>query len=171
MSRRGGERSHAWPVWRRDLVLIVGLAVVTFILSASFDLLNKVIDWIYYHDTWQLDELFTVFIFLAVAMSVFAFRRYRELVAEAGRRQRAEEATAQLVPALERAREDVASLRKIVPVCPSCKRIRDTRGNWYEMETYLEVHYMTRVNDGLCPGCARDAYVPASDKGRDTLLR
>ena len=98
------------------------------------------------------------------------FRRYQELVAEAERRQQAEAATAKLVPALERAREDAASLRKIVPVCPSCKRIRDTRGNWYEMETYLEIHYMTRVNDGLCPGCARDAYVPSSDRMRQGTM-
>ncbi len=156
----------AWPAWRRDLVVIAGLAVIIFILSASFDLLNKIIDWLYHHDTWQLDELITVFVFLSAAMSVYAFRRYQELVAEADRRQQAEAATARLVPALERAREDAASLRKIVPVCPSCKRIRDTRGNWYEMETYLEIHYMTRVNDGLCPGCARDAYVPSSDRMR-----
>ena len=153
------EHFRAWPAWRRDLIVIMCTAVIVFAVSASIDLLNKIIAWIYQHDTWQLDELFTVFIFLAGAMSFYAFRRYHELLAEMARRQRAEATTAQLVPALERAREDAASLRKIVPVCPSCKRIRDTKGDWFEMETYLEVHYMTRVNDGLCPGCARDAYV------------
>jgi hypothetical protein len=148
----------AWPVWRKDLVLVAVTAIVVFVLSASVDLLNMVIGWIYKHETWQLDEMFTVFIFLTFAMSVYAFRRYRELVAEINRRTQAEAANAQLIPALERAREDAASLRKIVPVCPSCKRIRDTKGNWFELETYLEIHYRTRINDGLCPGCARDAY-------------
>jgi hypothetical protein len=159
MLRRSYERYRAWPAWRKDLIIIAGTAVIVFAISASMDLLNKIIDWIYRHETWQLDELFTVFIFLAGAMSFYAFRRYRELLAEVVRRQRAEATNAELVPALERAREDAASLRKIVPVCPSCKRIRDTKGNWFEMETYLEVHYMTRFNDGLCPGCARDAYI------------
>ena len=151
--------TRPWPVWQRDLAIIGGSSAVVFAVSAYFDLLNVVITWIHQHETWQLDELFTVFIFLSGAMSMYAFRRYRELLREVALREHAEATNARLVPALERAREDAASLRKILPVCPTCKRIRDTRGNWYEMETYLEVHYMTRVNDGLCPGCARDAFL------------
>jgi hypothetical protein len=160
-------RFGAWPVWRKDLVLIGGSAAAVFALSATFDVLNLIIGWIYQHETWQLDEMFTVFIFLTVAMSIYAFRRYREMRSEVRRREHAEATNAQLVPALERAREDAASLRKILPVCPTCKRIRDTRGNWYEMETYLEVHYAARVNDGQCPGCARDAFVRAQTRMRD----
>jgi hypothetical protein len=141
----------------KDLVVIIALAFVVFTVSAAFDLLNKIIAWIYQHDTWQLDELFTVVLYLVVALSVYAYRRHREFVVEAGRRQVAESEKAQLIPELQRARGDVATLRKILPVCPSCKRIRDTKGDWYQMETYMEIHLQARLNDGLCPGCARDA--------------
>jgi hypothetical protein len=158
MTFRVLDRFRIWPPWRKDLVVVAATAIVVFALSASADLLNAIIGWIYKHETWQLDEMFTVFIFLAGAMSLYAFRRYRELVVEIARRKQVEAANARLVPALERAREDAASLRKIVPVCPSCKRIRDTKGNWFELETFLEVHYMGRVNEGLCPGCARELY-------------
>jgi hypothetical protein len=141
----------------KDLVVIIVLSFVVFALSAAFDLLNKIIAWIYQHDTWQLDELFTVVLYLVVALSVYAFRRHREFVVETGRRQIAESEKAQLIPELQRARGDVATLRKILPICPSCKRIRDTKGDWYQMETYMEIHLQARLNNGLCPGCARDA--------------
>lgn len=161
-------RVRSWPIWRRDLVLIGGSAAVVFAVSASFNVLNMIIGWIYQHETWQLDELFTVCIFLTGAMSVYAFRRYRDMLREIALRQHAEAANARLVPALERAREDAASLRKIIPVCPSCKRIRDTKGDWFALETYLEIHYMSRVNDALCPGCARDAFVRAQARVHDS---
>jgi hypothetical protein len=148
---------HERPRAVRDLVVIIASAVAVFAVSATFDLLNKIIAWIYRHDTWQLDELFTVVLYLVVALSVFAIRRHREFVAETRRREAAESEKAQLLPELQRMRGDVASLRKILPVCPSCKRIRDTKGDWYQMETYMEIHLQARLNNGLCPGCARDA--------------
>ena len=112
----------------------------------------------YRHDTWQLDELFTVALYLAVAISIYSWRRYRELLEQVRLREKAEAEKARLFPELERARADVSTLRTLVPMCSSCKRIRDQRGNWDPVEVYLENKHSTKIDDGLCPDCARKSY-------------
>jgi hypothetical protein len=142
----------------KDLVIILGVSVIIFVLSAFFDVFNKAISWIYRHDTWQLDELFTVAVYLAVAISIYAWRRHRELLDEYRHRQKAEAEKAELVPELERALADVTTLRTLLPICSSCKRIRDPKGYWDPVEVYIENHTSAKINDGLCPDCARKMY-------------
>jgi hypothetical protein len=144
--------------FKRDLLIIGCGAVLVFALSAYFDLFNTIIGWIYSHNTWQLDEFFTVAACLIVAGVIFAWRRQKELLQNIRQREKVEGENARLVPELERALDAAARLRKILPVCPACKRVRDAHGDWLPLEMYMEVYYMARLNDGLCPGCAREAY-------------
>jgi hypothetical protein len=142
----------------KDLLVINGVAVVVFALSARFDIFNKLVDWMYRHDTWQLDELFTVAIYLVCAFAFYAWRRHRELVEQIHRRERAEAERAQLTPRLERALADVSHLKKLLPMCSSCRRVRDDRGYWDQVEAYVEVHFSTRMDAGICPECAAKLY-------------
>ena len=48
---------------------------------------------------------------------------------------------------------DVA-LRGILPVCPSCRRVRDGRGEWRELESYLREQASSEVRHDLCAQCA-----------------
>jgi hypothetical protein len=139
-------------------MVVLVAAVFVFAVSAVFDLFNVVIAWIYRHDTWQLDEVFTVAVYLVIAFAVYAWRRHRDLVVQTRRREQAELETAQLIPELERARTNVADFQKILPVCPACKRIRDAKGDWYQLETYVELHYLAKFDDGFCPDCSRELY-------------
>lgn len=50
------------------------------------------------------------------------------------------------------------TLRGLVPVCASCKRIRDAAGAWHDMETYVQAHSEARFSHGICPGCQDDLY-------------
>jgi type VI protein secretion system component VasK len=142
----------------RDLVIIALLALILFAVSAAFDLFNRIIEWVYTHDTWQLDELFTVAVYLVGAGVVYGWRRYRELIAQIARRERAEAEQARLIPELENALADVSRLKNLLPLCSSCRRVRDDRGYWSEVEEYVEIHFSTRFDDGLCPECARKLY-------------
>jgi hypothetical protein len=162
-----GRTSHFAPGSHavRDLVIIALLALVLFLVSAAFDLFNRIIEWVYTHDTWQLDELFTVALYLVAAGIVYGWRRNRELIAQIGRRERAEAERARLIPELENALADVSRLKTLLPICSSCRRVRDDRGYWTEVEEYVEIHFSTRFDDGLCPACARKLY-SASDKKR-----
>jgi hypothetical protein len=140
------------PAAFKDLVFVLGVSVVIFILGARFDIFNMVISWVYRHDTWQLDELFTVAVYFTVAISIYAWRRHRELLDQIRRREKAEAERAQLVPELERALADVSTLRMLLPMCSSCN------GYWDPVEVYIENHIAAKIDDGFCPDCARKRY-------------
>jgi hypothetical protein len=142
----------------KDLVIVVALGLIVFAISAAFDIFNKIISLVYRHDTWQLDELFTVAVYLVFAIAIYARRRHNELVVQVRRREQAEAEKARLVPELESALADVATLRKLLPICSSCKKVRDDRGSWNEVEVYIESHFLARLDDGICPDCARKLY-------------
>jgi hypothetical protein len=142
----------------QDIVVISVLSILVFAFSASFDLFNAIIAWVYRHDTWQLDELFSVSVFLVVAIAVYAWRRNRELAEEIRRREQAEAEKASLIPELESALADVHALKKLLPFCTSCRRVREDSGYWNQVEGYMESHFSTRLDGGLCPDCARRFY-------------
>jgi hypothetical protein len=150
----------------KDLVVILVLSVLVFAVSAAFDVFDKVIGWVYAHDTWQLDELFTVGVYLAIAMAVYAWRRHQELLHSTTIRKQVEAEKARLLPALERARADVTDLKKLIPICSSCGKLRDDQGYWNQLEEYLETHLHAKTDAGLCPECARKLYGPGGERFR-----
>jgi len=44
-------------------------------------------------------------------------------------------------------------LRGLLPICYSCKRIRDEKGHWKHVEIYVEEHSEAQFSHGLCPDC------------------
>jgi hypothetical protein len=151
MRKKYSERPRAL----REVFVLVMIAVVVFAVSAVFDIFNMIISWIYRHETWQLDEIFTVTIYLVLAIAVYAFRRYNELVVQIRLREEAERERERLIPELESARADIQRLRILLPICYSCKKIRGDSGYWEEAETYVEVELNTKIAHGLCPDCAK----------------
>ena len=60
--------------------------------------------------------------------------------------------------ALKKAREELKSLRGILPICASCKKIRDDKGYWNQIEAYISQHSEADFSHGICPECARKLY-------------
>lgn len=69
-----------------------------------------------------------------------------------------EEKRAKALQEQEQALEDVRVLRGLLPICASCKKIRDDRGYWTEMELYITAHSEADFSHGVCPECARRLY-------------
>jgi methyl-accepting chemotaxis protein len=63
---------------------------------------------------------------------------------------------------LERAAERVQVLRGLLPVCSSCKKIRDDQGYWRQVEQFVAAHLDARVTHGICPDCAVKLYGDAA---------
>lgn len=59
---------------------------------------------------------------------------------------------------LRAALTDVRTLSGLVPICASCKHIRNDQGYWQQIESYLSQHLDTKFSHGLCPDCARRLY-------------
>jgi hypothetical protein len=53
---------------------------------------------------------------------------------------------------------ELEALRRIVPICSMCKKIRDDRDYWSEVESYMKEHLSIDFSHSLCPKCAREFY-------------
>jgi hypothetical protein len=63
-----------------------------------------------------------------------------------------------LIESLSKALDEVKTLSGIVPICASCKRIRDDAGYWSQVETYVAKHTHAQFSHGVCPECAQRLY-------------
>ena len=59
---------------------------------------------------------------------------------------------------LEEALAQIKSLRGLLPICASCKKIRDDKGYWQSVEGYISAHSDAQFSHGLCPDCVRKLY-------------
>ena len=54
---------------------------------------------------------------------------------------------------LETALKEIKTLKGFVPICSSCKKIRDDKGYWNQLEAYLEKHSDASFSHSMCPEC------------------
>ena len=73
-------------------------------------------------------------------------------------RKHAEQEREELIARLQDALMKVRTLSGLLPICVSCKRIRDDRGYWNQIEEYVRGHSEAEFSHGLCPACARKLY-------------
>lgn len=59
---------------------------------------------------------------------------------------------------LKSALQEVQTLSGLLPICASCKSIRDDKGYWKKIESYIETHTDAVFSHGLCPDCMKDLY-------------
>ena len=59
---------------------------------------------------------------------------------------------------LQKALQEVKALSGLLPICSSCKKIRDEKGSWNNMETYISEHSDAEFSHGICPDCAQRLY-------------
>ena len=59
---------------------------------------------------------------------------------------------------LETALSNVRRLEGLLPMCSSCKKIRDDQGYWNEVEKYLTDHSEATFSHGMCPHCAQNYF-------------
>ena len=67
-------------------------------------------------------------------------------------------ALADRVRELEDALTRVKQLQGLLPICSYCKKVRDDRNYWQQVETYIEGHSDAQFTHGICPEC-REKYV------------
>lgn len=60
--------------------------------------------------------------------------------------------------ALKRAREEIQTLRGILPVCAECKKVREDGGEWITLEHFISRHTEAELSHGMCPDCITRLY-------------
>ena len=62
---------------------------------------------------------------------------------------------------IHKLKEDLAEVNKLsglLPICASCKKIRNEEGNWNQIEEYLSDRSEVKFSHGVCPECAKNLY-------------
>jgi len=63
-----------------------------------------------------------------------------------------------LTTELKMALDHIKQLQGMLPICSVCKKIRDDRGYWNQIESYISEHSEVKFSHGLCPVCAKKFY-------------
>lgn len=67
----------------------------------------------------------------------------------------AEQEKEKLIAELKIALQNIKTLSGLLPICSSCKKIRNDKGYWEQLELYITKHTDTLFSHGLCPDCAK----------------
>jgi len=81
-------------------------------------------------------------------------------------RKEAEEERERLIGELQEALAEVKTLSGLLPICASCKSIRDDQGYWQQIEAYIRDHSEAEFSHSVCPECAKKLYPEIFDKKR-----
>jgi PAS domain S-box-containing protein len=75
----------------------------------------------------------------------------------------------QLIRDLQSALANVKSLSGLLPICAGCKKIRDDKGYWDQVESYIQKHSEAKFSHGLCPDCIKKWYPDLKEGGPGDL--
>jgi DNA-binding NtrC family response regulator len=78
-------------------------------------------------------------------------------------RKRIQEERERLISELRTALAEVKKLSGLLPMCSSCKKIRDDKGYWNQLEEYISGHSEADFSHGICPECAKKLYPEYAD--------
>ena len=73
-------------------------------------------------------------------------------------RKLAEAERERLIAQLQAALAEVKRLSGLIPICSSCKKIRDDQGYWTRVEEYIQEHSEAEFTHGICPECKEKLY-------------
>ena len=71
---------------------------------------------------------------------------------------RAERERDALIVELKKAISEIKQLSTMLPICSHCKKIRDDKGYWSQIENYISAHSDTQFSHSICPDCAKKYY-------------
>jgi hypothetical protein len=74
------------------------------------------------------------------------------------KRRRVEQERESLIVELKDALANVNILSGLLPICANCKKIRDDKGYWNQIEAYISEHSEAEFSHGMCPECAKKLY-------------
>ena len=75
-----------------------------------------------------------------------------------GKIKQADKEKSVVIAELKKALEEIKTLSGFLPICASCKKIRDDQGYWNQIEVYISEHSEAEFSHGICPECAQKLY-------------
>ncbi len=95
----------------------------------------------------RLEYIITSMIFILIAL-IFPLRWLFKDIAK----------REQVISELQTALDNIQTLRGLLPICASCKKIRDDDGYWHQVEVYIRDHSEAEFSHSICPLCTKKLY-------------
>jgi len=133
----------------RDFVAILFIAIITFILASTFDILEKIVNLSARYEHFEIDEIVKTFIVLVFCMGFFSYRRWGEIV-------KSRDIIIQKNKEMQIAIAEINRLKGTMPLCRFCKKIRNDSGGWVPLDIYLNEHSDANVSHDVCPLCTKE---------------
>ena len=92
------------------------------------------------------------------------------VVRDITKRKQDEEEREKLFLELKESLANVKTLSGMLPMCAACKKIRDDKGYWKQVESYVSEHTEAVFSHGICPECAKKAYEELEKFKKDSNL-
>ena len=83
---------------------------------------------------------------------------YTGIIRDISERNQHEEEREKLIYSLKESLAKVRALSGLLPICASCKKIRDDKGYWNQIEAYIRDHSEAEFSHGICPDCSKKLY-------------
>jgi hypothetical protein len=103
------------------------------------DLFESLIPFLESVDQYEIDELIFVGPIITLGLIVLIFFLFHENLKL-------------------RYRAEVNKLRDLLPICANCKKIRDSKGYWHQVEKYIADHTDATFSHGICQKCMEKLY-------------
>ena len=131
----------------------------------------------HFYQAWWF-YIISALLIVLLAVALYCRRIAMLKQAEESKLQHLREREHELAHRVEEAVAKIKVLSGLLPICASCKNIRDDSGYWNQMEAYIAKHSHAEFSHGICPDCAKKLYpdfadtiIPKSEGGRMGLSR
>jgi PAS domain S-box-containing protein len=91
----------------------------------------------------------------------------RDIVRNITERRKAENEKEALIAKLQKALDEITTLKGILPFCSFCKKIRDDKGYWERVDIYISNHSEANISHSICPECAEKHYPEIKHKAEN----
>ncbi len=170
-----GQPGHGRGILHGLVPSLAKITLATLVIMTIYEAAKQVV---YPQVTlWQSHFITVVFAALAApTVAYFALRKIEKLrqqaVRESAERLAAEQASRRAEDELRRLNAElqvrnqelqealaaVKTLSGLLPICASCKNVRDDQGYWHQVEVYIRDHSDVEFSHSICPTCAEKLY-------------
>jgi len=130
----------------------IAVYIIVFLLSLFLPFVNR-----------HIDALFITLIISLILFPILYIIQYRPLFSIMNRLNHVEKKNKELIDELMSEIAKVRILQGLIPICSHCKKVRDDKGFWHQVEVYIRDHSEAEFSHGLCPDCAHELYPELQD--------
>ena len=141
-----------------------GVSLIEFELQVEADLKSTIVENAARLRLY-LSFLITVLLGFTIYLGYILSRMIKALNNEIASRKQSEKATRLESDKLRDALAKVKVLSGMVPICATCKKIRDDQGYWKQIESYIRDHSEMQFSHGICPDCLKLHYPEYDEDG------